>query len=740
MTLNINFGEKVLSVMRWFILMTFFAFSSFIVKGQISRGGMPIQVPVLKSHGIPVVEMPHVVNEELLRLAEEERKAEPFLKPFRFAHSFDVHISPENEGLWVSDVEGYDVWILKVRSKGALSLNVIFGEFRLPAGTRLYLFNEMKNYYLGAFSSANNKKFRKLAIAPVPGDEITIQYEVPAGLAERYNFVIREVNHDFIGIVDFDKYRPSGNLPGDCHIDVNCEIADDWSDVKDAVCRFVVGSEICTGTLVNNTAEDERPYIITAAHCFERPSDSEEAVFTFNYESPYCAALEGDPFNQISGAYMRAYSDSLDFALVELTEEPPREFRPYFAGWNNSGNIPDSTATIHQPEGHIKKISFDRDNPVIYTVGSSRYIKNGFLKVIEWELGVTEKGSSGGPLFDTRQNVTGTLTGGDAYCGYPYNDYFSRFDMAWEFRSDSSKQLKCWLDPVNSGVNHLDGRRLNTPENLCLAFTNLDDEDHHENVALIDSEQPAGYWGGTNSAGITAIAERFSVKGDEILSGVSLGIGKIVLNDSRSDSYISVNVYNGGSLPKYLIHSETVKINTLHQGSMNFISFSKTVEPADTFFVGVELSGLQPADTFVLYQSVRMPGKDNFFWFREGGLWYDFSEENTGNYSMANVLELIACNVDVLVNDTPLVNNPQDALVYPNPAGDVFTFEAGREININDLEVFNIIGQEIKVRYSSLQGRRVRIDLSGNLPGVYFIRFKTEAGPIVKKVSYIPGQ
>jgi V8-like Glu-specific endopeptidase len=724
--------------MRGVILTAILAFSVFVVNGQISKGGKPLKVPVLKSRGIPVMEMPRVINADLFRLAEEERKAEPFLKSFRFAHSFDVHISPETEGLWISDAGGYDVWVLKLRSEGAFSINIIFGEFHLPEGTRLFLFNEKERYYLGAYTSANNKKFRKFAVSPVPGDEITIQYEVPSGMADRYNFIIKQVNHDFTGILKYDEYRPSGQLPGDCHIDINCDVAKGWSDVKDAVCRFIVGSDICTGTLVNNTAEDETPYLITAAHCFKRPKDSEAAVFTFNYESPYCAALEGDPSNSISGAFMRAYSDSLDFALVELTLAPPAEFRPYFAGWNNSGNIPDSTVTIHQPEGHLKKISFDHDKPVIYDVGSSRYIKNGFLKIIEWDMGVTENGSSGGALFDPSHNVIGTLTGGDALCGYPYNDYFARFDLAWNFRPDASRQLKYWLDPLNTGVSRLDGRRFNVGEDLCLAFTNLDDEDLHENVNMIDSEQFAGYWGGTNSAGIMAIAERFSVKGNEQLFGVSLGIGKMVLNDSKSGSQISVKVYNGGTLPEELIHSQLVNISTLHQGSMNFIQFNGTVEPADTFFVGIELTGIQPADTFVLFQSVRMPGKENSFYFLEGGLWYDFSQENTGNYSMANVMELVACNVDVMVNDTPLVNNPEDALIYPNPAGKIFTFEAGRDIDVNDLEVFNILGQAVKVNYSTPRGRRVRIDMSGNLPGVYFIRFRTVTGTIVKKVSYIP--
>jgi hypothetical protein len=105
---------------------------------------------------------------------------------------------------------------------------------------------------------------------------------------------------------------------------------------------------------------------------------------------------------------------------------------------------------------------------------------------------------------------------------------------------------------------------------------------------------------------------------------------------------------------------------------------------------------------------------------------------------MVNVMELVACNVDVTVNDTPLVDIGQDAWVYPNPAGRIFTFEADRDIDLKHLSVFNVMGQAVKVKYLKMNSRKVQIELSGNLPGVYFVRLKTEGGVIVKKVSYIP--
>ena len=46
--------------------------------------------------------------------------------------------------------------------------------------------------------------------------------------------------------------------------------------------------------------------------------------------------------------------------------------------------------------------------------------------------------------------MVGQLCCGDAYCGYPYNDYYGRFDRAWNSVSN-------WLDPLGQGPITLDG-------------------------------------------------------------------------------------------------------------------------------------------------------------------------------------------------------------------------------------------------------------------------------------------
>lgn len=724
--------------LTWLILAGILFFKGFSF-GQISQGGKPLEINALKSAGVPVVEMPSVDNEILKSQVAEKINSGPKLKSFQFAHPFEVFLTPENSGEWLPADDGTRVWRLKIRSEGAYSLNLIFEKFKLPEGARLFLFNEKENYTLGAFTSFNNKISGFFAVSPVAGDEITVQYELPFSGTSGEDFVITSVNHDFVGILKYDPRRPLRDLPGSCNIDINCDLGEDWNEVKDAVCRLIVnGDEICSGTLVNNTAEDQKPYILSAAHCYDKPEYAQKTVYTFNYESPYCAPLDGDPSNSISGAIIKAQFDSLDFALAEMSLVPPPEFRPFYAGWDHSGDLPDSSASIHHPQGHLKKIAIDKNKPE-FSNYNTHYTKNGFIKILEWDYGVTESGSSGGALFNSNdKNLIGTLTGGLATCSNPVKDYFARFDMAWDYKSDSTKQLKYWLDPVNSGIKSLNGKRFYTGEDSCQAFTNLTDDDNHKNVPIVNNGQFRGYWGGTNNLDITGFVEKFSIYGNEQLQGVSLGVGKI--SDADGNSEIAITVYNGDNFPEELIYSQTVGIKNLVAGAMNFVGFDEVVEPGETFFIGFELSNMHSTDTFVVYQSLRNSGDENFFYFEKAGQWYSFSEANSENYSMSNVFELVACNIDAGTNGTepPLVTDSMDVVIYPNPVSSTFTLEAGYDISVENIAVFNLIGKEVHVKFENLQKKKVSIDLSGNVPGVYFVRYNNGSNFVTKKVSFVP--
>jgi len=705
--------------------------------GQISEGGQPQELVQLKSAVDRLVEMPVLNNRLLLKSSVAQQNDINNLKPFKFAHAFNVHFSPENSGQWYKTVNNQHCWELIIRSKGAKSINLIFENFVLPPTARLFIFNKQENHILGAFTMNNNKVSGKFAVSPVVGDEITIHYEVSNNYKYSLPFILKSVNHDFYGIVNSNNRRPMGEAAGECNVDINCDLGDKWGDVKNSVCRMIVnGVEICTGALLNNTSEDQKPYIISAGHCYDKWEYAETTVYAFNYESPFCAPLDGDPVHSISGAAMKAQFDSLDFALAELSLVPPPEYRPYYAGWDRTLDLQDSSATIHHPLGDIKKIAFDEDTPE-FSDFNSKYTKNGFLKIQRWEEGVTEVGSSGGPLFNKEKHIIGTLTGGVATCSNPVLDYFQRFSLSWDYKSDSAKQLKYWLDPLNNKTQSLTGKQFYEDEEYCGAFTNLNDQDDYKMVEIDQSGEFAGYWGGTNNLGITEFVEKYSINGNEQLAGVSFGIGKIHKNNSETNSAITVKVYNGLTKPEAEIYYKEVRIRDLVDDAMNFIGFDEIVEPDDTFFVGFELSNISSQDSFIIYQSPRTADTENYFSFKQNDIWKNFAEENGGFSSMANVFELIACNIEDTINEIP-DDRFRDISVYPNPTSGQITLISNSEILLETVSVLNLIGQKVGIKMAQIGHNQLEINLSGNSPGVYFVRLKTSGGFVSKKVSFVP--
>lgn len=724
--------------MRFFLcFLIVYVISLSVAKAQLSEGGFPLSVMELKSTDKPLVKMPLLPQGTIDSIIADDYSADRMLKSLLFAYAYDVSLKPSNSGQWYSSGTGYNVWKITIESEDAQSLNLILDNFKLPENTRLFVYNEEENHYLGAFTFANNKSSGKFAVAPVAGDKITVQYEVPEEMGMPSDFEIVKVNHDFLGVLK--RYRRPKGESGDCNVNVNCELGKRWKELKNSTCRLIIdGSELCSGTLINNTAEDEKPYVLSAWHCFEDNWDhAETTIFTFNYESPYCEPIDGDPGHTLSGATMKALYDTLDFALMEMDDVPPSEYRPYYAGWSRFDGLPDSSLSIHHPLGDIKKISLDYDKPDYFTYISS-CINNpdsGSFDILRWDVGVTEGGSSGGALYNMDGCVIGTLTGGSALCGNPVNDYYARLAMQWDYSSDSTEQLKCWLDPLNTGTESLEGKQFNTGNDLCMAFTHLTDDDSYENVAIVAAESKKGYWGGSNSVDIDEIMERFYFSENVTLDGVSLGVAKVY---DRNNSTIIVKVYDGNSMPESLIYSETVRIDDLETDAMNYIAFDETVSPSDTFFVGFSIDGTISGDTVAIYQSLREDTEsDNYFYYKQNGEWYNYKETNTNGYAMVNVMELIACNC-VGTNSVETIANSENVSVFPNPTSGSLTLKSDKKISAETISVYNLIGQTADFSIEQAESNIAKINIYANTPGVYFVRFGYGNDCVVRKITCMP--
>ena len=294
-----------------------------------------------------------------------------------------------------------------------------------------------------------------------------------------------------LGIIYSGNSRDFGDAAF-CEVSVNCPEGDAVKKVNNAATRILVkqGSSLfwCTGSLVNNTAADRKPYVLTANHCglSSSLSDYSDWVFDFNFESADCDRPMLEPEKQtIYGAQLIAHapegiSNYSDFKLLLLEQEIPKSYNPYYMGWDRSGLAANNGHTIHHPQGDIKMVS-TFTSPLTSTAyhddfedPQEMYWRVNWAETANGH-GVTEGGSSGSPLLNENNLIIGTLTGGDAACNFVNDpDWYGKFSYHWDSDgTDSSRALKYWLDPIGSGVNILNGSSFDSSA-ITASFTSLE--------------------------------------------------------------------------------------------------------------------------------------------------------------------------------------------------------------------------------------------------------------------------
>lgn len=378
-------------------------------------------------------------------------------------------------GGWTELGRGDRVWRSRVASPGAQAIECFFVDTHIPEGAQLHVYDESGQQVLGGYTGVHVQEDGGLATDMVMGDACIIEYFEPARARGEGSLRLERVLH---------AYGLEGLLKtGACEVDVNCPEGDDWTDQRDAVVRIRVivpaGAGYCTGTLMNNTANDCKGYILTAFHCTEESvsANFSSYQFRFNYQRSACGSgsATGDG---LTGCVFRAGSQDQggtygsDYSLLELTSSIPASYNPYWAGWDISVNAPLSGVCIHHPDGDVKKVS-------TYTSAPSNATWSGFTNGSHWRVtwsatqnghGVTEPGSSGSPLFNPSKRVIGTLTGGSSCCtvngcnlqgsGPTAPDFFGKVSYHWweNNPNPTAEELHWWLAPV-SGPAFQNGSR-----------------------------------------------------------------------------------------------------------------------------------------------------------------------------------------------------------------------------------------------------------------------------------------
>lgn len=421
------------------------------------KGGLPTSTKLVLND--KVIEQWIYTQPDITALqAEDASTDDQGIAPWRFGYNNYTNLNTTNAGSWFDLPNGARLWLLRVKCEQALTVNLTFENTNIPEGNQLFVYNPSKDFILGAFTQEHIYD-GQLGTELIPGQEAVVEYYVaPQNMAGHIQ--VGTVTHGYRTANEF--IQKAFGSSGSCNMNANCPDGLPWTQQRNSAVMLVSGSSgFCSGALINNTQNDGKPYVLTANHCYSNPATW---VFRFNWQATDCANPATSPtFQSLSGAVLRARRTPSDFCLVEITGglvngTVPLDYNPYFSGWDNSGTIPTTTVCIHHPSGDIKKISFDDAAPSIsQAMGSS---EANSTWTVEWDRNTTtEGGSSGSPLFDQNHRIIGQLWGGGASCqNLSAPDYYGRVANSWmPAGSNSTNQLKYWLDPTNSGASFIDG-------------------------------------------------------------------------------------------------------------------------------------------------------------------------------------------------------------------------------------------------------------------------------------------
>jgi hypothetical protein len=733
---------------------------------QVSITGTPPSFTNSLSNSISTYQL-SAVNKAQLLAEDEAEMSITKATPLRFGQDFSVQLDLNNSGTWESLPNGDRVWRLKIQSKGANSLNFIFNDFFMPQGAELYLYNENKNYIIGAFTALNNKTHDKFSTAPVKGSIVILEYYEPKTVQNQGRLALSSIIHAYRDMfktanTHIQNLQKGFGDSGSCNIDVNCSQGSGWTDQIRSVGMILTNGNTrwCSGAMINNTAQDGKPYFLTANHCLD--GNTSTWIYMFNYESPTCNGADGDLTNSISGSTLKASYNSSDVALMELSIPPPASYVIYYAGWDKSGIPATTTTCIHHPSGDVKKISLNTD--VLFSS-----INNSDLwRVGDWENGTTEGGSSGSPLFDQNKRIVGQLFGGAASCNNNNFDDFGRFDISWTGNGTNSGRLSNWLNPQNTNQTTLNGQYFvtaNFANNLKVDniigfadcgtahYPQIEVENIGNNtITQLDiTYQYSGYptetiqWNGNLSVFQTLAID---------LPAVTIPVGSINLNVSIAIPNVTDEDNSDNSFTKNIVVSNDnhgVTINLLTDAWPEEVSY-RIVETTsgNTVFQlnGAQITGAQYENT-LLVEELCLPdgcydviiddsandGLSGGFGSDAGSfeVIYNNVQQGIENGNFGSTATISFClpngNLPPLVATKNQIKSKIDLQIMPNPTTGLVYFET--EKTPNQILVLDILGRTVK-QFNTINNNQ--IDLTDLVKGLYLVRFEIEGQIVTKKV------
>ncbi len=360
-------------------------------------------------------------------------------------------------GQWLDGPEGTSLWVLDIRSPGAVGIRVHLRDVAMPPGAEVVAFApETPGAAEGPFTDLGVLGTGVVWTPTTFGDTCRLEMSLPKGVARVVPFTIDSIQHIYRNL--WEVMDPTAEI-GTCHNDVTCFPA--WANTAKACAGIgsISGgvSLYCSGTMLNTTSADQTPYWLTANHCLSTEAAANTAEIYWFYQTPTCngtpPALGSVPRSTV--ATLVSANAATDHSLILIRGALPAGV--YWAGWSSTRAAASAPLTaVHHPDGSWKRYSTGTYAGTGTYSGASAVRSN-------WNSGVTEPGSSGSGLFiSSTQQLVGELFGGPSACGLAQAslyDWYGDFTVTYANYPTVSTALAGGTDDSSEPNNSCAGAR-----------------------------------------------------------------------------------------------------------------------------------------------------------------------------------------------------------------------------------------------------------------------------------------
>jgi FG-GAP-like repeat/Trypsin-like peptidase domain len=348
--------------------------------------------------------------------------------PNQIGSNRSVAVSPNTQPQKLVNADGSQLVVLIIKSSGASGIGLHFRDFDIPPDAEVYVYGPATDSIVcGPYTDRGPWGTGEFWSATIPGDTAIVEFYSKSGDSGK-GFEIFEVSHIFPELGGSLLSEQPDATPLPCEVDASC-----FSDAeKNAVARILFnnnGARVCTGTLLNDCAQNHIPYFLTANHCVSTQGVAQTVEVFWFYRTTSCnSGVLRNWVHSPPGATLLVGQHANDFALLRLQNNAPAG--AVFSGWTSAvQSIGTGVFGLHHPQGYLPPSvnSYLRRTSGNITSTGLTCSDSGLLNGLraDWTSGTNEPGSSGSGIWNSSHRLIGVQSCGPIppTCNGPHTLY-----------------------------------------------------------------------------------------------------------------------------------------------------------------------------------------------------------------------------------------------------------------------------------------------------------------------------